>query len=112
MRVAAAIIQRDGLFLICQRGEADTHPFKWEFAGGKVEQGEDCPQCLQRELREELGIEAVIGREMERITYQYPGKPLPITLLFYSVTEFQGEPQNLVFADIRWVPRQELASFD
>src|SRR6202042_2344131 len=63
MNVVAAVIERDGLILICQR-KSGRHALKWEFPGGKVERGEALQVALARELREELAIEAVIGKSM------------------------------------------------
>ncbi len=109
--VTAAVIIRGGELLICQRSARQSHAFKWEFAGGKLEEGEDPADCLRRELREELGIDARLGPEIARFRYQYPGRT-PIELIFYRVTEFEGEPENLVFHDIRWVPPGGLSEFD
>lgn len=63
MNVVAAVIEKDGLILICQR-KSGRHALKWEFPGGKVEHGETLPEALARELREELAIDALIGKSM------------------------------------------------
>ena len=68
-------------------------------------------EALVREIREELGIEVVRAEEMERHEFQYPGRS-PILLIFFRVTEFEGEPRNLAFDEIRWEPRHKLPSFD
>src|ERR1051326_1368581 len=94
--VVAAIIERGGRILICQRRADHAHPLKWEFPGGKVEPGELPPDALRRELTEELAIAAEIGAEVTRYEYAYPGKK-PILLLFYQVTKFADEPRNQVF---------------
>lgn len=109
--VTAAIILRGDEFLICQRRADQYLPLKWEFAGGKIEEGEESAAGLRRELREELDLDADIGPEVCRFSYQYPGRD-PILLVFFKVTEFRGEPHNRVFAQIRWVPRRELPKFD
>ncbi len=109
--VTAALIVRDGKFLICQRSPHHSHPLKWEFAGGKLEPNEELRDCLRRELREELGIEAEIGPEVTRFFFSYPGR-LPVLLVFFRVSRFSGELQNRIFADIRWVSREELPDFD
>jgi 8-oxo-dGTP diphosphatase len=111
MLVVAAVIERDGLLLIGQRRREDRHPLKWEFPGGKVEDGETPPDALQRELREELAIEAEIGPEITRYEYQYPGRP-PVLLIFYSVRAWTGAEQNLCFEQIRWVPKRGLTSYE
>ena len=109
--VAAAVIERGGLILIGQRKRGGRHALKWEFPGGKVEPGETPEAALERELREELGIEAVIGEEMAGYEVRYPGGPLT-HLRFYRVTEFAGEPRNLDFEQIVWESRQRLADYD
>jgi 8-oxo-dGTP diphosphatase len=109
--VVAAIIERDGLILICQRKAGSRHALKWEFPGGKVEPGEDPRQALARELSEELGIRASIGAEITRYEYRYPGRG-PVDLMFFRVSEFKGEPTNLQFESIRWEPRGNLPAFD
>ena len=110
--VVAAIIERaDRRILIGQRLRADTSPLKWEFPGGKVEPGEAPEAALVRELTEELDIRAQVGAEIERYQYQYPGRA-PILLIFYRVTEFLGEPRNLDFEQILWVPHAHLRQYD
>lgn len=109
--VTAALIVRGDELLICQRRADQSLPLKWEFAGGKIEDAEDPAAGLRRELREELDLDAEIGPEVCRFSYQYPGSD-PILLVFFKVTEFHGEPRNRVFAQIRWVRRRQLPDFD
>jgi 8-oxo-dGTP diphosphatase len=109
--VVAGVIERDGRILIAQRRRGGRHELKWEFPGGKVEPGEEPRAALERELFEELAIKAVIGDEMAREQVAYPGRT-PIELLFYRVSDFQGEPQNLDFEQIVWARRDELESYD
>jgi 8-oxo-dGTP diphosphatase len=109
--VAAAIMQRGGRRLICRRSALQAHALKWEFPGGKVEAGETPPQALRRELQEELAVDALVGDELERYEFRYPGKSA-ILLIFYAVADFSGEPRNCVFDEIRWVAPGELPQFD
>lgn len=111
IRVAAAVIERDGQILIGQRKRGDSHALKWEFPGGKIEAGEHAIEALIRELREELGIEAVIGPEIARYTHQYPRGAL-IKLIFYRVTEFTGDPASLCFEQILWDAPGKLPEYD
>jgi 8-oxo-dGTP diphosphatase len=111
VQVVAAIIQRDGRVLIGQRQPDQSHPLKWEFPGGKVEPGETPQQALTRELEEELAIRNARGPEITRYEFTYPDKP-PIALIFYRVAEFEGEPQNLIYREMRWEARAELRTFD
>jgi len=111
LQVVAGVIEREGRILICRRTPKQSHPLKWEFPGGKVEHGETPPQGLERELSEELGIHSITCEEMTRYEYTYPGKH-PIRLIFFRVTEFEGEPRNLIFEEMHWEPRQHLPEFD
>jgi 8-oxo-dGTP diphosphatase len=111
MKVVAAVLERDGRILICQRKRGGRHALKWEFPGGKVEPGEDSSTALARELREELQIEASIGALLHAETVRYPIGP-PIHLEFYQVTEFSGDPVNLEFEQIVWEDRRNLAGYD
>jgi 8-oxo-dGTP diphosphatase len=111
VQVVAAIIERQGRILIGQRQPDQSHPLKWEFPGGKVEPGETPGQALTRELEEELAIRSARGTEITRYEFAYPGKH-PILLIFHRVTEFDGEPQNLIYREMRWEPRAKLAAFD
>jgi mutator protein MutT len=110
MTVVAAVIERQGRILICQRS-GGRHAHKWEFPGGKVEPGEDFPTALARELREELQIEATIGPQLHQELVQYPGSAY-INLHFYRVTDFQGEPVNTEFEQMLWVERPNLTAYD
>ena len=98
--VVAAVLERDSRVLICRRRAEDPHPLKWEFPGGKMEPQETPFEALVREIRDELGIEVVSAEEIERHEFQYPGRS-PFLLIFFRVTEFEGEPRNLVFQEIR-----------
>ena|SRR5579883_1096698 len=111
LEVVAAILEREGRILICQRTAQQSHPLKWEFPGGKVEAGESPAEALTRELHEELGITGAQSEEVTRYEFTYPGKK-PTRLIFLRVTEFSGEPQNLIFQDMRWEPPNRLAAFD
>jgi 8-oxo-dGTP diphosphatase len=109
--VVAAIIIQDSKVLICQRTESQSMPLKWEFPGGKVEAGEQLTEALARELDEELGIRARIGRKVAAVQHSYaPGHG--VQLSFYLVNEYENEMQNRIFNEIRWVALAELPTYD
>ena len=110
-QVVAAVIVRDGKILICQRGEDQAMPFKWEFPGGKVEPEEELRAALKRELDEELGITAAIGTRITVVRHTYSNGH-GVELHFYRVDEYEGELENRIFNDVRWVGRAELMGYD
>jgi len=111
VQVTAGVIAHDATVLVCQRAAGGHHPGKWEFPGGKVEPGESLEAGMQRELQEELGIEAEVGAVLWRTVHQYPGRA-PFTLTFFAIPRYRGALTNRCFADVRWVPVSELAALD
>ncbi len=109
--VVAAVIEKDGSVLIGQRRRDDRHPLKWEFPGGKVEDGETPSEGLRRELQEELSIQAEIGPELSQYEFQYPERP-PVLLIFHRVTEWRGEMRNGAFEQIVWERPSRLPDYD
>jgi 8-oxo-dGTP diphosphatase len=109
--VSAAVIYRGTKILIGQRRRGDRHSLKWEFPGGKVEAGETPKEALVRELREELAIESKVGEEIARYRHDYPNGS-SVVLLFFAVTEYEGEPAGQVFEQIQWVERTMLTRMD
>src|ERR1700720_4541019 len=95
-RVVAAVIEQDGKLLVCQRTRHQTMPLKWEFPGGKIEEGEQPRDALRRELDEELGIDAKIGEEVSRIVHEYPGGG-SVELRFFVVREYHGKMKKGFF---------------
>lgn len=109
IEVSAGLVFRDGKLLITQR-QADAHlGGLWEFPGGKRETGETFEQCLVRELREELGVEARAGELFEAVTHAYPGKRVHVKFFVCELT--MGEPQPLGCAALKWVSRPELPEY-
>ncbi len=72
VRVAAAVVWRDGRLLLTRRPPGGPLGGLWEFPGGKLEPGESPEAALVRELREELGVEAVPGGEIAVERHDYP----------------------------------------
>jgi len=107
LEVAAGLVFRGGKLLITQR-PAGTHlAGLWEFPGGKREPPETFEQCLQRELREELGVEVTVGPWVETIEHEYPGRH--VHLEFFRCELAAGEPQALDCAAVKWVSPEQLA---
>jgi 8-oxo-dGTP diphosphatase len=110
-RVVAGLILQEGKLLVCQRTRHQTMPLKWEFPGGKIEEGEQPRDALRRELEEELGILATVGDEVARIQHEYPNGGM-VELRFYIVRDYRGELENRIFRDMQWVAPQELPTYD
>ena len=110
-RVVAGLILQNGKLLVCQRTRHQTMPLKWEFPGGKIEEGEQPRDALRRELEEELGILATIGDEVARIRHEYPNGAM-VELRFFVVREYRGELENRIFRDVQWAKATDLPKFD
>jgi mutator protein MutT len=110
IEVAAGLIFRDGKLLITQRPAGAHLGGLWEFPGGKREPEETFQQCLGRELREELGVEARVGRLFESVTHDYPEKT--VCLRFFRCELAGGEPRPLGCAALRWIRKSELPDYE
>lgn len=110
--VVAALILRDDRLLICQRKKNDKFALKWEFPGGKVRVGESFQNALRRELREELGVESTIGKEIYRTQHRYAQHADELELVFFSADISTGSVRNLSFEQILWCEPIHLSNYD
>jgi 8-oxo-dGTP diphosphatase len=110
VRVVAGIIGKDGKVLIAKRRAGDKLGGKWEFPGGKVDEGETPEEALKRELLEELGIETETGRFLCSSFYDY--SHLSVELLAYHVRHVSGEVIPHVHDEIRWVRPEKLSGYE
>lgn len=102
LTVVAALIEREGKLLVCQRKRGNRFELMWEFPGGKIEQGESPEEALVRELREELSLEAHIGQEAYRTRHQYADMWDALELIFFFASAEPSEIRNLAFEQIQW----------
>ena len=107
--VTAAVIEERGRFLVTRRQKGVHLAGYWEFPGGKCEAGESLTACLERELREELDVGARVGEEVFTTTHTYPERRVE---LHFIRCDLVGEPRPLVGQEMRWMPREELASLE
>jgi A/G-specific adenine glycosylase len=108
--VAAGLIRApDGRLLIAQRPAEGLLGGLWEFPGGKQEAGETLPECLRRELREELGIEVEVGDELCVVKHAFTH--FSITLHALECRHIGGQPQALQVQAWAWVHEDELARY-
>jgi (d)CTP diphosphatase len=107
--VVAAILERDGKILLAQRPAHRDQPGMWELAGGKVEPDESQPQALMRELREELGIEAVVGQYVASHQREVSGRM--IHLHAWHVPTYQGELNAHEHQKLVWCSPEEALEY-
>lgn len=107
--VVAALIWRDDSFLICQRPANKARGLMWEFAGGKIEEGETRCQALKRECMEELGVEVQPGEIFMEVLHRYPDILVHLTL--FNAEIVKGEPVMLEHADMRWITKDQIPKY-
>ena len=107
--VTAAVVERDGRFLVTKRPKGAHLEGCWEFPGGKCDAGEALAVCLARELLEELDVEARIGEEILTTTHTYPERSVE---LHFFRCELCREPRPQLDQEMRWVHREELATLE
>jgi 8-oxo-dGTP diphosphatase len=105
IRVAAAIIEKDRRILIAKR-KAGRFAGKWEFPGGKVESGETPEECLKRELREELGVDARVGELLLANVHEY--SHITIELMAFRAEIVSGNLTLHDHSEVKWVAPEDL----
>jgi 8-oxo-dGTP diphosphatase len=108
--VTAAVLEKGGKILIARRKRGHRLADKWEFPGGKLEEGETPEECLRREMMEEFGVDVAVGEFVGRSHHVYPHGE--IDLLAYRVTHLGGNYQLHDHEEIRWVYPADLADHD
>ncbi|MCC7007204.1 MAG: (deoxy)nucleoside triphosphate pyrophosphohydrolase [Acidobacteria bacterium] len=103
--VLAAVVERDGAFLVARRLRGTHLEGLWEFPGGKCLPGEAHDACLARELVEELGVASRVGDEILVTQHAYPERT--VRLHFRRCT-IEGEPRPVLGQELRWVARDLL----
>lgn len=107
--VLAAVIERAGRFLVCRRLPGTHLAGLWEFPGGKCEPGETHEACLARELLEELGVAASVGKELIVVEHAYADRAVR---LHFRRCELAGEPTPALGQELRWVTAAELRALE
>lgn len=107
LAVVAAVIEREGRFLVTQRLRGTHLEGRWEFPGGKCEAGESHAEALTRELREELAVEAVVGRLVHAVTHAYPER---IVELHFYACAISAQPVPMLGQQMQWVARHDLGA--
>ena len=112
LTVVAGLVEAEGKILVCQRRRGGAFELMWEFPGGKVQAGEKAAEALARELREELGVEAVVGTEVFRTRHRYAEMPEEIELIFLAAAVEPRSIRNIVFESMEWRAPETLAELN
>lgn len=108
-RVGVGIIWDGDRLLIDRRLPTGALGGLWEFPGGKIEAGESVPECIAREIKEELALDVAVGEELITIDHTY--SDFHVTLIVHHCQYLGGEPQPLSCDEIRWVKANELLDY-
>jgi len=105
--VTAAVIERDGAFLLTRRLEGTHLAGRWEFPGGKLHAGETLAECLAREIREELDAGIDVGPEILATVHEYPDRSIELRFFRCALT---SDAKPTMGQEMRWVARRDLPS--
>ena len=110
--VVGGLIYQNQKILICQRKEEGDHPLKWEFPGGKLKDNENNEEALRRELKEELNLEIVEMSFFDEYLYEYAKLSKKLKLIFFQIFKFEGQIQNKVHQQLKWIDISNLSDYD
>jgi mutator protein MutT len=108
--VGVGVIWDGEKLLIDRRKPTGLMGGMWEFPGGKLEPGESIPECIAREIQEELALKVIVGKEL--ITIEHAYREFNLTLVVHHCQYLGGEPQLISCDEIRWVTVAELCDFN
>jgi 8-oxo-dGTP diphosphatase len=109
IRVVAAVLERDGRYLITQRRAAAVLPMMWEFPGGKVEPGETDQQALKRELEHRLGVDIDVGKLISFVSHPY--EHYVVDLFLYECTLLTEALEPRAVNAFKWVASTEFDQY-
>ena len=111
IKVAAGVVQNSAGDILITKRHVNAHQGGlWEFPGGKFERQESSFRCLQRELREEVGLDITVAEPLIQIPYQYPDKQVLLDVL--RVTAYTGQASGREGQALRWVSPLQLSNFE
>jgi len=109
IRVVAALVERDGRYLITQRRETAVLPLLWDFPGGRVERGESDEAALAREVDERLGASVQVGQLISFVNHPY--EKYAVDLYLYECTLLTDELHCRAVKGYAWVTSKEMESY-
>ena len=107
--VTAALIRQNGKLLITKRPEGGHLAGLWEFPGGKQEEGETLEACLEREIREELGVRVKVGLCLATAEHEYSSRR--ITLHLFQCVPLEGQPRGLEGQETKWIDPKDIRRY-
>jgi 8-oxo-dGTP diphosphatase len=110
IRVVAAVLSREGRYLITQRRPSAALPLLWEFPGGRVEAGESDADALKREIRHRLDVEVETGELISFVTHPY--ESYVVDLYLYDCRIVGGEPRARNVHSFEWVKSSEFEQYE
>jgi len=109
IRVVAALVERDGRYLITRRRETAVLPLLWDFPGGRVERGESDEAALAREVDERLGASVEVGQLISFVNHPY--EKYAVDLYLYECTLLSHELHCRAVKEYAWVTSKEMESY-
>jgi 8-oxo-dGTP diphosphatase len=109
IRVVAAVVERNGKYLITQRRPEAVLPLLWEFPGGRVEEGEDDQGALRREMNERLGVQIEVGPQLAISVHDYEG--YTVTLVVYQADLVSEELKPVRVNAFHWVASEDFGNY-
>ena len=109
-RVTCAVMIRNGRVLLARRSPGQKNAGLWEFPGGKLEQGESIEECLIRELKEELNVEATVGKHIMDTVYSYPENEFKLCVFFVTIPD-DAKIQLNIHQNSAWVSTKEMNKY-
>lgn len=111
IRVVAAVIEREGRYLITQRNAGAVLPLLWEFPGGRVEPDETEEAALQREVEGRIGVTVILGDKLGDHVHEYAHYDVHMTM-YQCTLHDEAQPYPATVNDLRWVTSKEFLDYD
>ena len=110
IRLAVAVVDREGAYLVTQRLETSIFPGLWEFPGGRIREGESLEDALSRTLDARLGLQPNVGEVISSKRHAYADYEVTLTLVQCNIDA--QEPKSKLVQDFRWVPASDLDALE
>ena len=110
IKVTCAIILDKGKVLAALRSRQMCQSWKWEFPGGKIDEGETAEECVRREIDEELSVQISIHHKLTPVVHSYPDKTIELIPFVCSITD--GELNAVEHEKVSWFSPDELSSLN